>query len=77
MNYVSIKTNAMRPNLSNMASCDIKDVKFPTGPESHKSRYYIYFFTGAGERYEWEFETEEARNEAYANLPHTPIDRTK
>jgi hypothetical protein len=76
MLYVSVKGKSMVPNLSNMAAYDVADVLFPPGEEK-KNRYHIYFYTGAGERYDWEFETAQERDIAYNNLPHTPIGEKK
>ena len=77
MNYKSIETSSLRPNIEKFVASDIKDVTYPAGPESSKSKYLICFFTGAGERFDWEFTTRTARDEAYALLPHTPLNRTK
>ena len=77
MNYKSIGTSSLRPNLENFVASDIKDITYPAGPENSKSKYLICFFTGAGERYDWEFTTKTERDDAYSLLPHTPLKETK
>jgi hypothetical protein len=75
MNYVSIKTSKLRPNLNNLAAIDVEDIEYTQTGKS--STYRIYFYTGSGERYMWEFSTKEERDRAYSNLPHIFVDDTK
>jgi len=71
MNYKYIKIPGVtrRINLEQMASTDTDDTVFPEGSKLNKNVYFIYFFTPTSERYEWRFDSKEARDAVYNKLP--------
>ena len=77
MNYKSVKGLTLRPNLEKFAAYDKKDIIYSADSSGHKSLYYIKFFTGSGEFYDWEFKTEKERDDVYDALPQSPIEVKK